>query len=235
MIKTRILVVDDEPGIVKYVRANLEAGGYKVLAAMDGGEGLKTFERELPDLVLLDVKMPVMDGFKVCCRIREWSQTPIIMMTSLCNIEDKVEAFDLGADDYITKPFGRGELMARVKALLRRTTLLYERPEPEFQADDLVIDFACRRVVLGGEEVNLTVTEYRLLSYLARNAGKIVTHEQILKAVWGADYIAEHHVLRVTIGKLRQKLGDGSKEPKFIATRTGIGYMFMEPRARSFK
>lgn len=228
MDKTRILVVDDEPSIIKYLRANLEASGYQVLAAMDGAEGLRTFERELPDLLLLDIRMPVMDGFEVCRRIREWSQIPIIMLTALGNVEDKVKAFDLGADDYITKPFSKAILMARVRAVLRRTTLWDERPEPEIHTQNLVIDFASHRVTVGEREVNLTATEYRLLSYLARNAGRVITPDQILETVWGEDYVGEHHILRVNIGRLRQKLGDDSKEPRFIATRTGIGYMFLK-------
>jgi DNA-binding response OmpR family regulator len=229
MVKTRILVVDDEPSIIKYLRANLEASGYEVLAAMDGTEGLQTFERELPDLILLDVRMPKMDGFEVCRRIRDWSKIPIIMLTSLGSVEDKVKAFDLGADDYITKPFGKAEVMARVKAVLRRTTLWDERPEPEFHAHNLAINFTRNRVTLGEQEVNLTATEYRLLSYLARNAGRVVTPDQILEAVWGRDYAGERHILRVNIGRLRQKLGDNSREPRFITTRTGIGYMFLKP------
>ncbi|MFC1925867.1 response regulator transcription factor [Chloroflexota bacterium] len=229
MVKTRVLIVDDEPSIIRYLKRNIEASGFKVLVAMDGADGLQLFERELPDLVVLDIKMPDMDGFEVCRRIREWSQIPVIMLTALGSLEEKVKAFDIGADDYITKPFGKAELMARVKAVLRRTTLWDERPEPELRAHNLLIDFAKHRVTSGEQEVNLTDTQYRLLSYMARNAGRVITPDQILEKVWGEGYVGEYHFLRVNISRLRQKLGDDSREPRFITTKSGIGYMFRDP------
>jgi DNA-binding response OmpR family regulator len=228
MKRTRILVVDDDLSITQFLRANLETRGYEVKVAMDGAEALHTFEMELPDLVILDIRMPKMDGFEVCRRIREWSQTPIIMLTARGEEEDKVKGFDLGADDYITKPFSKDELVARVKAVLRRT-MWDERPEPAFQSGNLMVDFAQHRVILSGQDVKLTATEYKLLSYLARNAGRWVTAHQILEAVWGEEYIGEDHVLAVTIARLRQKLGDDPKEPSFIATRVSIGYMLLKP------
>ncbi|HJX69793.1 MAG TPA: response regulator transcription factor [Dehalococcoidia bacterium] len=228
MVKTRILVVDDEVSIIKFLRANLEARGYQVLTAMDGAEAIKTFEMELPDLVILDIRMPKMDGFEVCRWIREWSQTPIIMLTAVGAEEDRVKCFDIGADDYISKPFGKDELTARIRAVLRRTTAWDERPEPALHSHDFVIDFAQHRITLSEQEVNLTATEYRLLSYLARNAGRVVTPDQILEEVWGEGYVGEHHLLRVNIGRLRQKLGDNSKEPRFIDTKIGIGYVFLK-------
>ena len=229
MVKTRILVVDDEVNILKYMRANLEASGYQVLTAGDGLEALQTFERELPDLVILDLRMPKMDGFEVCRRIREWSQAPIIVLTALGSQEDKIKCFDLGADDYVTKPFSKNELLARVKALLRRTTLWDERPEPALHSHDLVIDFAQHRVTMGSQDVKLTATEHKLLSYLARNAGRVITPEQILEKVWSDEYVGETHLLQVAMARLRQKLGDDAKEPRFIVTRIGIGYMFLKP------
>ena len=228
MRKTRILVVDDELSIIKFLRANLEANGYEVLAAVDGAEALQTFERELPDLVILDIKMPRMGGFEVCRRLREWSPAPVIMLSAVSAEEDKVKCFDLGADDYISKPFGKDELIARVRAVLRRTTIWDEHPEPAFYSHDLTVDFAQHRVTLNSQEVNLTATEYRLLSYLARNAGRVVTPNQILEEVWGEEYVGEHHLLRVNIARLRQKLGDDSREPMFIVTKIGIGYMFLK-------
>jgi DNA-binding response OmpR family regulator len=229
MVKTRILVVDDEVNILKYMRANLEASGYEVLTAGDGFEALQIFERELPDLVILDLRMPKMDGFEVCRRIREFAQTPIIVLTTLGSQEDKIKCFDLGADDYVTKPFSKNELLARVKALLRRTTLWDERPEPALHFHDLVIDFAQHRVTLGSQDVKLTATEYKLLSYLARNVGRLITPEQILEKVWGEEYVGETHLLHVAMARLRQKLGDDAKEPRFIVTKIGIGYMFLKP------
>lgn len=181
MVKRRILIVDDELNIVKLLRANLQARGYGVLAAMDGVEALQAFEGKLPDLVILDIKMPELDGFEVCRRIREWSQTPIIVLTAIDAEEDKVKCFDLGADDYVTKPFGRDELIARVKAVLHRSAAWDERPEPALHSHDLVVDFANHRVTMGGQEVALTATEYRLLSCLARNAGRVITPDQILE------------------------------------------------------
>ncbi|MBM4463272.1 MAG: response regulator transcription factor [Chloroflexi bacterium] len=229
MVKTRILVVDDEVTILRFMRANLEASGYQVLTAGDGLEALQIFEKELPDLVILDLRMPKMDGFEVCRRIREFSQIPIIVLTALENVDDKVKCFDLGADDYITKPFGRDELLARVKAVLRRTTLWDERPEPVLHFHDLVVDFASHRVTRCGQDVRLTATEYRLLSYLARNAGRVVTHEQLLEKVWGGEYVGETHLIQVAVARLRQKLGDDVKHPRFIITQFGTGYMFVKP------
>ena len=229
MVKTQILVVDDEVSIVRFMRANLEASGYQVLTAGDGLEALQTFERELPDLVILDLRMPKMDGFEVCRRIREFAQTPIIVLTTLGSQEDKIKCFDLGADDYVTKPFSKNELLARVKALLRRTTLWDERPEPALHSHDLVIDFAQHRVTMGSQDVKLTATEYGLLSYLARNADRVITPEQILEKVWSDEYVGETHLLQVAMARLRQKLGDDAKEPRFIVTRIGIGYMFLKP------
>lgn len=226
--KTRILIVDDEVVIRRLLRANLEDSGYEVFLASDGVEALYTFERELFDLVILDIKMPKMDGSEVCRRIREWTQTPIIMLTSLGTEDEKVKYFTMGADDYITKPFGKDELLARVKAVLRRTTLWDERPEPSLRSYDLEIDFAGHRVTLSGHEVNLSATEYRLLSYLARNAGRVLTPDQLLEKVWGEEYVGETHLLQVNIGRLRSKLGDDAKEPKFITTKAGIGYMFLK-------
>ncbi|MFC1925970.1 response regulator transcription factor [Chloroflexota bacterium] len=229
MYKTRILIVDDEPSIIRFIREDLEVAGYEVLVAMDGAEGLKTFKSELPDLVILDIRMPKMDGFELCRRIRQWSQTPIIMLTALDSSEDIVKALDLGADDYIIKDYSKSELMARVKAVLRRATLWEECSEPTLRAYELAIDFLKHRVTLGEQEVNLTATEYRLLSHLARNSDRVISPDQILEAVWGENYVGEHHILRVNIGRLRHKLRDDSKEPRFIATKTGIGYIFLKP------
>lgn len=227
--KTSVLVVDDDAHMLNLMQSILEFEGYRVFRASDGKAALDIFGQKTPDLVLLDVMMPGMDGYLVCRRIREFSQVPIVMVTARSNDEEKIEGLDRGADDYVTKPFSSPELAARVRAVLRRSKLWDERPEPAYHSHDLVIDFAQHRVSLAGEEVYLTATEYRLLCYLACNAGRMLTPDQILEAVWGEEYVGEHHLLRVNITRLRQKLGDDPKEPRFIATRVNIGYMFLKP------
>jgi len=223
--KASVLVVDDDVRVLRMMQRILELEGYRVLRASNGEAALDVFDEETPDLVLLDIMMPGMDGYSVCQRIHEFSQVPIIMVTAKGNDEDKVKGLDAGADDYVSKPFSANELAARARAVLRRTTLWDERPEPAFCSGNLVIDFARHRVTANNEEVNLTATEYRLLSYLARNAGRVVTPDQILEKVWGMDYIGETHLLQVNITRLRQKLKDDAKNPKYILTRPGIGYM----------
>lgn len=228
--KTCILAVDDDVHILRLMTRILGAAGHQVRTAVNGEDALKMFdEEETPDLVLLDVRMPGMDGYTVCRRIREFSQIPIIMVSAKGSDEEKVEGLDAGADDYVTKPFSSSELEARVRAVLRRTILWDERPEPSFHSDDLVVEFALHKVTQGGQDVDLTATEYRLLSYLARNAGRVITLDQLLETVWGEEYVGEYHILRVNVGRLRQKLGDGSREPRFIVTKFGIGYMFLKP------
>ncbi len=229
MKKTRILVVDDELNIVKFLRANLEAKNYVVLAAMDGAEALQTFEMELPDLVILDIMMPKIDGFEVCRRLREWSQIPIIMLSARGDESDKVKCLDLGADDYITKPFGKGELIARVKAVLRRTEAATSTPtQPSFTSGDLQINFAQRRVTVAGKEVKLTPTEFTLLQEFALNAGKVLTHTYLLNKVWGPEYREEREYLHVFVRRLRAKLEPDPTNPKYIMTVSGVGYQFKD-------
>src|SRR3990172_2801190 len=170
MSKTRILVVDDEPSIIRFLKSNLETQSYKVLTAINGAEALQTFELELPDLVILDIMMPVMDGFEVCRRLREWSQVPIIMLSAKADEADKVKCLNLGADDYLTKPFGIEELMARIAAVMRRTRTSAASPaQPAFTCDSIAINFVNRQVTVGGKERKLTPTEYRLLQELVLN------------------------------------------------------------------
>jgi two-component system KDP operon response regulator KdpE len=229
MKKTRILIVDDELNIVKFLRANLEAKNYVVLAAMDGAEALQTFEMELPDLVILDIMMPKIDGFEVCRRLREWSQIPIIMLSARGDESDKVKCLDLGADDYITKPFGKGELIARVKAVLRRTEAATSTPtQPSFTSGDLQINFAQRRVTVSGKEVKLTPTEFTLLQEFALNAGKVLTHTYLLNKVWGLEYREEREYLHVFVRRLRAKLEPDPTNPKYIMTVSGVGYQFKD-------
>jgi len=227
MVKTRILVVDDELSIIKFLRANLEAKGYEVLTAMDGAEALRIIEMELPDLVILDIMMPKMDGFEVCRRLREWSQIPIIMLSARGDEQDKVKCLDLGADDYITKPFGASELTARVSAVLRRTKKTTPTTiQPFFTCGDLKIDFGKRQVTVAGREVKLTPTEYALLQELTLNAGKVLTHTHLLSKVWGPEYQEEREYLHVFIRRLRSKLEPDPTSPSYILTVPGIGYQF---------
>jgi len=227
MRKTRILIVDDELSIIKFLRANLKAENYETLTAMDGAEALQITEMELPDLVILDIMMPKMDGFEVCRRLREWSQIPIIMLSARGDESDKVKCLDLGADDYITKPFGASELIARVKAVLRRTEAAGTIPtQPSFTTGDLEINFAKRQVTVAGEEVKLTATEFSLLQELVLNAGKVLTHTHLLNKVWGLEYREERQYLHVFIRRLRTKLEPDPTNPKYIITVPGVGYQF---------
>jgi DNA-binding response OmpR family regulator len=227
--KVSVLVVDDDVHILRMMQRILELEGYRTLMANSGGNALDLFNEETPELVLLDITMPGMDGYTVCQRIREFSPVPIIMVTAKGNDEEKVKGLDAGADDYVTKPFASKELVARVRAVLRRAKLWDEPCEPAFHSGDLVVDFAWHRVTLRSQEVSLTATEYKLLSYLVHNAGRLVTPDQILQAVWGEEYIGECHLLRVNIARLRQRLADNPEEPRFIVTKIGIGYMFLKP------
>ncbi len=227
--KTSLLVVDDDVHMLRLMTRILELEGYGVLGARDGQAALDLLDRETIDMVLLDIMMPGLDGYTVCGQIREFSRIPIIIVTVKDDDDEKVRGFDIGADDYVTKPFSSRELAARVRAVLHRTESRDESPQPVFQSDDLVVDFTRHSVTLRGQGVNLTATEYKLLSYLVHNAGRLVTPGQILGAVWGEEYIGERHLIRVNISRLRQKLEDDSKEPRFISTRIGIGYTFLKP------
>jgi DNA-binding response OmpR family regulator len=228
MRRPRILIVDDEPAIRKFVRANLEARGFEALVAADGDEAIQIIEKELPDLIILDIMMPKVDGFEVCRQVREWSQIPIVILSARGGEMDKVKCLEMGADDYITKPFGVDELMARVKAVMRRVQALEDSSNlPAFAYSELTVDFAKHLVNLGSETIKLTATEYRMLAYLAMNAGRVVTANQMLEHVWGDDYSGEDHLLQVNIGRLRQKLQDNARDPKYIQTKAGIGYMMV--------
>lgn len=226
--KELVLVVDDDRRILRMLQLTLEAEGYRVVRASDGQAALDIFVEEVPDLVLLDIMMPGIDGCTVCQRIREFSQVPIIMVTAKGSDDEKVQGLDAGATDYITKPFSTRELVARVRAVLRRTKLWDKQSEPAFCSEDLVVDFAQHRVSLSGQQVNLTSTEYRLLSYLALNAGRLVTSGQILEKVWGEEYSGEAHLLQVTMARLRQKLCDDARNPRYILTKPGIGYTIVK-------
>ena len=224
-----ILVVDDEPRIAEAVSMNLELEGYQVSYASNGQEALQKTTDELPDLIILDVMMPDMDGFETLRRIREISNVPVIMLTVKGSETDKVKGLDLGADDYVTKPFGSKELVSRVKAALRRTEMPGPVPKTEVRVDEnLSIDFSRRQVIVRGKEVHLRPTEYRLLYHLVSNAGHVLTHEMLLRKVWGYDYRDEDQYLWLYMTYLRQKLEDNPREPKYILGERGIGYRFKE-------
>lgn len=224
MNNTRVLLVDDDPVILKFVGANLKARNFDVTTAEDGESALKAMEQTLPDLVILDIMMPGMDGVEVCRRIREWSRVPVIMLTAKNELNDKVTLLNLGADDYITKPFGIEELLARVRAVLRRKSGANIPDAVIFVSDELQINFAERLVTVDGKAINLSPTEYDLLRELAQNVGKVLTHQMLLSRVWGAEYGNETEYLRVYVGRLRSKIEADPKKPKHILTKTGIGY-----------
>lgn len=222
---TRILVVDDEPRYLRLLEANLLTKGYEVTTAMDGEEGLESFSADPADLVLLDVMLPRMDGFAVCQRIRQFSTVPIIMLTAKGEEHDRVRGLDVGADDYLVKPFSVMELLARVRAVLRRAEVTDVAQDPFFTHGNLRIDFARAEVWLGEQPVYLSATEYRLLLQFTHNIGKVMSAEDLLTSVWGPEYKDDKEILWVTIARLRQKVEDDPHTPKHIATRSGLGYL----------
>lgn len=226
--KLLVLVVDDDVHMLRMMKRVLELEGYRVLTASNGGVSLDIFEDETPDLVLLDIMMPGMDGHVLCKRIREFSSVPMIMVTAKVDDKEKVRGLDAGADDYITKPFSSKEMVARARAVLRRTKFRDERPIPAFRTGELVADFVSRKVTLAGREIVLTGNEYRMLSYLARNAGRTVTPDDILRNVWGDEYIGETPLVYVNMTRLRKKLKGDARSPGYILTRPGIGYTMLK-------
>jgi two-component system KDP operon response regulator KdpE len=222
----KILVVDDEPRVVRLVNEVLRAMGYQVIAAASGNSAIEMVALEQPDLVLLDILLPGgPDGYEVCGRIREFTEVPVIMLTARAQEADMLHGFDVGADDYLTKPFSSKELVARVKAVLRRTKRPEEIASTLLTCDDLEIDFARRTVKVRGEQVSLTRTEYALLRQLALNANKVMLHRDLLSKVWGPEYLDDIDYLRAYIRYLRRKLESDPSEPRHIVTLPGIGYM----------
>ncbi len=225
-----ILVVDDEPRMIGFIRMNLELEDYRVLAAHDGLEALDLVRTQLPDLILLDVMMPDLDGFETLRMLREFSDIPVIMLTAKGEENDKVHGLELGADDYITKPFGPRELSSRIKAIFRRL----EKPATEdaiLRIDDrLSVDFNKREVIVAGESVKLRPTEYRLLYHLIHNAGWTVPHDQLLQKVWGYEYRDEAHYVRLYVNYLREKIEEDPANPHYIITERGVGYRFIDFR-----
>jgi two-component system KDP operon response regulator KdpE len=227
MKKTKVLVVDDEPQILRALRAGLVAHGYEVVSAADGEEALDKAAAECPDAVILDLNLPRLSGLDVCKSLREWSSVPIIVLSVRDAERDKVTALDLGADDYLTKPFGTDELLARLRVALRHAAREAGPAEPVVYVGAVMIDLARHVVKRGEDEVRLTATEYKLLAYLATNAGRVLTHTQILEHVWGPGYETETQNLRVYVSQLRRKLDPDSTQPQMIMTEPGVGYRFV--------
>jgi DNA-binding response OmpR family regulator len=229
MENKKILVVDDEERMLRFIRLNLEHDGFQVIEALKGHAALDKMRTDLPDLILLDVMLPDLDGFEVLRMVREISTIPVIMLTAKGEEDDRVRGLELGADDYVTKPFSPRELVSRVKAVLRRVEVDGSSDQDVLQVDDrLKIDFNRREIFVNGKLVKLRPTEYRLLYHLVQNAGWVLTYDQILSRVWGYEYRDEPHYVRLYINYLRQKLEDDPTKPKYILTERGVGYRFVD-------
>ena len=223
-----ILVIDDEPQILRALRTILAAKHFKVTTALRGGEGLALAAAQPPDLVILDLSLPDMDGVEVCQQLRQWTQVPIIILSVRDSERDKVRALDMGADDYLTKPFGIEELLARVRVALRRSARVHAAEQSSVvRAGPLEIDLAWHKVLRNGEELKLTATEFKLVAYLAAHADRVLTHQAILNHVWGDEGLEHTEYLRVYIGQLRKKLEANPDQPRYLVTEPGIGYRFL--------
>jgi len=233
MTAASILVVDDEPQIRRVLRSTLSFRGYEISEAVSGEDALELARKLKPDLILLDVNLPGMNGVETCREFRRWSDVPIIMLTVRNAERDKVVALDAGADDYVTKPFGIEELLARVRASLRRHSV--GDAVPAFQAKDLFVDFEERRVIARGEEVHLAPKEFEVLRQLMANQGKPVTHRRLLQSVWGPEYGEETENLRVVINQLRKKIEKDPAQPRYILTEPWVGYRFQPPKSAAVK
>lgn len=224
----RILIIDDERAIRRFLTTVLQAHNYQTFEATNGEEGLLAVASQRPDIVILDLGLPGMDGLEVLQRLREWSDVPVIVLSVRDQETDKIAALDAGADDYLSKPFGAGELMARLRAAMRRVA--QATTEPVFHAGSLTVDMNRRLVTRDGEEIGLTPTEYDLLRVLITHAGKVLTHRQLLREVWGEGYSSDVHLLQVNISNLRRKLEPEPARPRYIITEPGIGYRFRDER-----
>jgi DNA-binding response OmpR family regulator len=229
--KARVLVVDDEPRYVLGIKVNLEASGYEVVSAHDGQAAVEKAANERFDLILLDVLMPKLDGFEACRRIREFSTVPIILLTALAESSDKVKGLDMGADDFVTKPFSADELLARVRAVMRRAVIA-DSPDGNsvFVCGVLRMDYAARRVFVKDHEVYLTATEYRLLYELARHAGQVLLPSFLLEKIWGDGYESEEKLVWQAVHRLRRKIEPDPHSPQYVQTRQGIGYFMIDPK-----
>jgi two-component system, OmpR family, KDP operon response regulator KdpE len=225
--EAHILVIDDEPQILRALRTILSAKHYRVTTASRGEEGLALAAASTPDLIILDLGLPDINGFDVCARLREWTQIPIIVLSVRDAERDKVLALDRGADDYLVKPFGIEELLARIRVALRHSAQVQGGPETVIRAGDLVIDVPAHIVSRDGVEIKLTATEFKLLAYLAQNTGRVLTHRSILNQVWGLEYADNIEYLRVFISQLRKKIEQDPKEPRYVISEPGVGYRFL--------
>jgi two-component system KDP operon response regulator KdpE len=227
----RILLIEDDRPIRRFLEASLADAGYEVAEAETGHLGLTHVLTRVPDLIILDLGLPDMDGMQIVSQVREWSQVPIVILSARGREDDKVQALNAGADDYLTKPFGVPELLARIRVALRHAAALREGGAEEvsrFQVGDLVVDLAARRVSVRGAEVHLTPLEYRLLTTLVRNPGKVLTHTFLLQEVWGQGYLGQTHYPRMFVASLRRKIEDDPAEPRYILTEQGVGYRLVE-------
>lgn len=232
-IKDRVLIVEDDKSIRNFIRAILEANHYDVIIANTGTEAYSLITSQCPDLVILDLGLPDIDGVKILKKVREWSGMPIIVVSARTHEKDKVEALDLGADDYITKPFGTSELLARIRTAIRHSRTAYLAPDGgpsgSFTAGGLVIDYDKHRVYVDGNDANLTQNEYRLVSLLGKYAGKVLTYDFLIKEIWGPNMENNNRILRVNMANIRRKLEKNPAQPKYIFTEIGVGYRMLDP------
>ena len=223
--KESILLIEDEPQMRRFLRVTLQGHGYRLIEASTGEEGLTEVATRNPDVVLLDLGLPDIDGLEVTKRLREWTQVPVIVLSAREQEEDKIRALDAGADDYLTKPFGAGELLARIRVALRRAAMQHSGSEVSvFVLDNLKVDLLKRQVFLNDAEIHLTPIEYRLLTVLIKYAGKVITHNQLMKEVWGLAYVDQSHYLRIYMAQLRHKLEADPARPRFFINEPGVGY-----------
>lgn len=223
---TKVLVIDDEPQILRALRINLTARGYDVVIAATGAEALRAAADHTPDVVILDLGLPDLSGIEVLAGLRGWLSAPVIVLSARTDSSDKVAALDAGADDYVTKPFGMDEFLARLRAAVRRAATTSEVSEPTVETSSFTVDLAAKKVIRAGAEVHLTPTEWGMLEVLVRNRGKLVSREQLLREVWGPSYATETHYLRVYLAQLRRKLEHDPSHPRHLLTEAGMGYRF---------
>lgn len=223
---TRVLIIDDEPQILRALRINLSVRGYEVTTAATGAAALRAAAEAHPDVIVLDLGLPDIDGLEVLGGLRGWTDTPVIVLSARSDSAEKVAALDAGADDYVTKPFGMDEFLARLRAAVRRSAVSVDADEPVVETDAFTVDLAAKKVIKNGTEVHLTPTEWGMLEMLVRNRGKLVGREELLKEVWGPTYKKETHYLRVYLAQLRRKLEDDPSHPRHLLTEAGMGYRF---------